>query len=158
MTDLKLYEIAPALHDALSAEEFNEETISDLSLAFEEKAAGIIRFSQKLDGFVEMAKAEEKRIAERRRAAENRRDSILSYLKRCMEVADITKLTLGTATASLQANPPKVVVHDEESIPARFVKIVQTTSIDKTGIRDAIKHGEAVPGCELVQEFGLRIR
>ena len=153
-----LYEIAPALHDALTAEEFDEAAFDALVVAFEDKAKAIIHLSQSLDGFAEMARAEEKRIAEKRRAAEARNERIMAYLKRCMEVAEIAELPLGTMTAKIQTNPPKVVIDDEMLIPGDYVKIVQEKQIDKKLIAEAIKAGEKVDGAHLEQGTTLRIK
>jgi hypothetical protein len=158
MLPTALYEIAPALHEALTAEEFDDATIDALAIAFEDKAKGIIHLSFNLDGLIAQAKAEEARIANIRKAAEARNERILAYLKRCMEVAEIAKLPLGTVTASIQNNPPKVVIDDEFQLPQFFVKTVTTQTVDKKLIAEAIKAGEKVPGAHIEQGTSLRIR
>lgn len=154
----RLYEIAPALHEALTAEELDEAALDALVIAFEAKAHGIVCLSSNLDALIAQAKAEEERIAGIRKAAENRKARILDYLKRCMEAAEIARLPLGTVTASIQSNPPRVVIDDEYKLPLFFVEEVTTTKIDKRLIAEALKAGEVVPGAHLEQGTSLRIK
>lgn len=50
------------------------------------------------------------------------------------------------------------VIEDEKAIPSKFVTIVQTEKINRTEIKDAIKHGEEVPGAYLVENINLKIK
>ena len=53
-------------------------------------------------------------------------------------------------------NPPSVNVIDESIIPKKYFEYKSV--IKKKEILDAIKNGEEVPGVEIVQGKGLRIR
>ena len=157
MSDLTLYEIAPWLREIVEAEEFDAEALDIAVGEFKMKASGICHYLDEMQGFIDMAKGEEKRIAQRRKAVENQQTHLKAYLQSNMEVAELTKLEIGTKKLMLQNNPPKVVVDEEESIPAKFIRIVQSTSVDKVALKDALKLDE-VPGCHLEQSVSLRIK
>ena len=156
--EMKLYEIAADLQDALTAEEFDEERLDQLAHAFEQKAGAIVAVSKVMASFVDYCKAEEKRIAEKRKAVENRKQRLFDYLQTHMEATGVAEMTTGTATVKLQKNPPKVVVDNEDSLPPKYLKIIQTTQIDKNAIKDALKAGEEVTGAHLEQGLSLRVK
>ena len=157
-----LYEIAASIQDILACEEWTEEAeakLEGLSMALEHKVGNIVAFSHNLESFVETCKAEEKRIAERRKAAENRVKSLKDYLLRSMLAAERTTIEIGTKKISVQDNPPSVSVLEEAIIPARFfVTIPEQHQLDKKAVAEAIKKGEEVPGAVLTRGKSLRVR
>lgn len=158
----KLYEITEGIATILQAEEWNEETerqIEALGMALEKKAENIVHFISELEMFKGAAKAEEKRLADRRKAVENRVVHLKDYMKRCLESADLMEVTAGTHKIKIQANPPKVVVDCEASLPPKFfIVIPETTQLDKKAVADALKKGEEVKGAHLARGTSLRIR
>ena len=124
----------------------------------ESKAGAVVAFSESLQSFADRCKAEEKRIADKRKFVENRVAQMRDYLHRCMDVAGVMEIEVGTKTAKITKNPHKVVIEDGDLLPAKFKVIQQTTSIDKAGIKDALKAGEEVSGATLEQGFSLRIK
>lgn len=157
----KLYEITEDIAAILTEEEWTEETekrLEGLGMALEKKAENIIGLCTDLESFVTAAKAEEKRIADRRKAVENRVTHIKGYLQRCMESAEIMTLDAGTHSLRIQRNPPRVVVDSEETIPPRFFVIIpEQRQLDKKAIAEALKK-EDIPGAHLEQGTSLRIR
>jgi hypothetical protein len=156
-----LYDITDEISTILGTDEWTDETekqLESLNLAMEVKAKNCLEFCANLDSFVAAAKAEEKRIADRRKAAENRIKQLHSYIKRNMEAVDRTELEAGTHKLRIQNNPPTVVIDDEEKIPPKYyVVIPQTTQLDKKALIDDLKKGE-VKGAHLEQGTQLRIR
>jgi hypothetical protein len=134
-----------------------EDTLSGIEGAIEVKSVNIVQFIRSLDADAEIIKAEEKRLADRRRALENKRDGIKKYLQYQMELAGLDKIKTPTLTLALQNNPPSVRIISEEGIPEKYL-IPQAPTIDKKGILAALKAGEEVVGCELQQGRSLRIR
>ena len=158
----RMYDIAAEVAEILGEEEWTEETeqrLESLGMALEVKAKGIVGFCADLESFAATARAEEARISSRRKAAENRVDSLKAYLKRCMELSGREELQAGTHVVKLQKNPPAVVVDDESAIPARFFEIIPaTTRLDKKAVAAAIKAGETVDGVHLAIGISLRIK
>ncbi len=60
-------------------------------------------------------------------------------------------------TFKLQANPPHVVIEDENLIPGEFVttETKTTTKVDKKSIMDALKSGKSVPGAHAERSVKL---
>ena len=84
------------------------------------------------------AKAEEQRLRARREYFERQKDRLESYV---------------LAALAARLNPPSVAIEEGADIPARFLRVPPCPAPvpDKTAIKDALKSGEAVPGCRLVQ-------
>lgn len=158
----KLYEITEDIADILTEEEWTEDTekrLESLGLALEKKAENIVGLCTEWEAFVTAAKAEEQRIAGRRKAVENRIGHLKGYLQRCMESAEIMTMDAGTHNLRIQQNPPRVVVDSEESIPPwYFVIIPETMQLDKKAVAEALKKGEEIKGAHLERGTSLRIR
>ena len=58
----------------------------------------------------------------------------------------------------MQKNPYKVVITNENEIPEDFIDTKETKAVNKEKIKEALKNGEEVPGCELVQENRITIK
>jgi hypothetical protein len=153
-----LYEIAPELRVLMESEDFESERFDELVMAFEKKAEGITYFMGELEAFVEMAKAEAKRISDRAKTAQNRADSLKAYLKGCMEESGVLELEFGTKKLRVQDNPPKLVVDRVDEIPAEYKNVEIVTTIDKAAIKRVIKAGKHVSGCHTETGTNLRIR
>ena len=136
-----------------------ETALKTVEGAIQEKAQNLAVFIKSLGADIEVIKAEEKRLADRRKALENRQAGIKNYLQSQLEMAKLGKIKTAVITVSIQNNPPAVQIIDEAIIPAQYKTIVpQTFTIDKKSIADDIKKGISVPGAESTQGRSLRIR
>lgn len=159
---MKLYELTENYAKLLEmAEETDTDAIVDtleaLQEAIEDKAENIAKLIRNLEADVKVIRDEEKRLAERRQAIENKVERLKSYLQEQLETAGIEKVKRPTITVSIQNNPPSVDVIDETLIPADFL-IPQPAKVDKKSILERLKNGEAIPGVTLKQTKGVRIR
>jgi hypothetical protein len=75
-----------------------------------------------------------------------------------LEKTNTQKVESSEITITIQNNPHKVVITNEKDIPNEFLETKETQSIDKTKIKEALKNGEDVPGCELIQEKRVSIK
>jgi hypothetical protein len=119
-----------------------------------EKMAFVIRT---LEANAKVIKEEEQRLADRRKAYENKVSSLKQYLQDQLEVAGLNKVKRPTITVAIQNNPPSVEVADEQLIPANFF-IEQAPKLDKKSLLQHLKDGHEVPGARIQQTKGLRIR
>ena len=157
--EMRLFDIAPELREAIMSEdEGMEERLGELAIAFESKAVGIKRITDEWQSFVDMAKAEEKRVSDKRKAVENRIAKLKDYLKNNMETAEIVNMDVGNLNFKIQNVKSSVVIDDEASIPQKFVILKQTKQIDKTAIKAALDDGQVVSGASLKAGTTLRIR
>jgi DNA repair ATPase RecN len=152
-----LYEIAPEMRQLMTGEDFDSERFDALSVRFEEKAEAIVHYTGELDGFIDMGKAEIKRIQARVKTAENRKTALKQYLQGCMEEAEIYALELGTKTAKIQKNPPKLIIDDPNKVPADYKTVEMVTNIDKVALKRDLKQRH-IDGVHIEQGTSLRIR
>ena len=80
------------------------------------------------------------------------------YLKNNLEKSGLKKIDAPDISISMQKNPYKVVITNETEIPSNFIDTKETKAINKEKIKEALKNGEEVPGCELVQENRITIK
>jgi len=133
------------------------DTLDSIKESFEDKAENTAKLIRSWEAEVNIIKEEEKRLAERRKAAENRIQSLKMYLQIQMEIAGVESIKRPLISVSIRNNPPKVRIIDELSIPTDYLVFARPT-ISKTEIAKALKNGEEVPGAELIREKGLSIK
>lgn len=127
--------------------------------AIEVKAGNIANLIKSLEAEAEVIKAEEKRLAQRRKVRENASDNVKQYLKFAMEQMGVDKIKTPTRTISIQMNPPAVYISNEDEIPGKFLTLIpEHYEVNKKLISEALKAGEDVKGAELSRGRSLRIR
>lgn len=159
---MKLYEYTQAYLSLLEkADELEPETLLDTLAAIqepiEEKAENAAKMIRTWEAEVKAIKEEEERLANKRKALENRALSLKGYLQQQLEVIGLEKIKRPLFTIAIQNNPPGVNVLDEKAIPEEYW-ILPEPKLDKQSILKRLKEGESVPGCEMKQTKGLRIR
>jgi hypothetical protein len=156
---MKLYELTDnyaRLLEMVEAGEDVADTLEAITDAIEVKAENIAKVIRSIEAQAKVIGEEEKRLTDRRRSLENESGRIKQYLELELRRVGLDKVKGNIFTVAIQKNPPSCEVTDESLIPAEFMKMV--TSIDRKGILDAIKSGQAVPGAEIKHSESLRIR
>ncbi len=159
---MKLYEMSQSytqlleIADSIDEDVFRD-TLSAIEEAIEDKVESVGKFIRCLEADAKAIKEEEQRLADRRKAIENKISNTKEYLQNQMEVAGIDKVKRATLTVSIQNNPPSVEIADESLIPSDYM-IPQPSKIDKKSILSALKDGEEIPGCEIKQTRSVRIK
>ena len=100
--------------------------------------------------------AEIKRMTERKKSVERQIERMKAAQVDFMQATGQRKASAGTFTLTLRENK-SVKVLDESAIPDTFWK-PQPAKLDKAGIKDALKAGESVPGCEIETSFSVSAR
>jgi hypothetical protein len=134
------------------------DTLDSIQDALNVKVEGIGKMLRMLDADVEILKAEEKRLADRRKAIENKQKQIKEYVRYQLEAAGFTEIKSPLITVKVQTNPPAVEITNRDAIPRRFIKTTIVEDVDKNAIKEAIKDGQEVPGAILLQGKSLRIK
>lgn len=164
---MKLYEIASAMDAVINGGFiFDDETgevifdsgnLDELEDALDAKleACGVV--VKNLVSEAEAIKAEEKRLAERRRIKEAEADRLKEYVLYWMEKSGAKKID--TARVALSTRKSSVVdVTDEAKVPREFFKVKTTASVDKAAVKKAIKAGEEVAGCVINERLTLQVK
>lgn len=91
-----------------------------------------------IDSDVAALKAEEQRLAERRRALEKRSEAMRQRMLDAMQLFGEQKVTTTRWTFSARRTPPKVVIDDEEEALVLY-GVPQPPKLDKKAMAQALK-------------------
>lgn len=156
---MTLYEISStyaAFFAAVENGDIPEEAITDtlqgLSGEFDSKVDNIACYIKGLQADVAAIKAEESKLAERRRAKEALIERYKQYLIYNMEQTGRKKVETPRNLLSLRSGK-SVCVHDVTLLPEEYIKTTRTAV--KTDIKKALESGIQIPGCEIRETNSL---
>ena len=98
--------------------------------------------------------AEKEAFAAREKAALNKADSLKNYLTYALQGQKFSTARCAVSFRKSEA----VEILDEASIPQNYVVETVSTKPDKKTIKEAIKAGQEVAGCRLVENLNLSIK
>ena len=167
---MKLYELTHdyfAFMQAIENDEIPEEAIADtlegIVAEIEDKADNIACLLKNLDAEIVAIKAEETRLAERRKAKEKSYDRIKTYLSDTLQNAGFSKIETARNKITFRKSE-SVEVADEEA----FIKwatqnrddllTFTAPKVNKTAIKGAIKDGDEIVGVQLVSKNNIQIK
>lgn len=143
--------------DMETGEILNYEAVDALTGQFEEKAESVACYIKNLDAFAASIKAEEFKLAERRKNAERKADNLKKYLTSCLDAVNREKLETARTKVSFRKSV-QVSIADEAVLPADFKVETVTVKPDKTAIKKAIQDGQEVNGASLVENRNIQIK
>jgi hypothetical protein len=158
---LYLFEsITEALEDVDIADKDDiiSNTLANVSHEFDNKALNVARYIANLEHELLGVKEATKRLQVRAKATENKIDKLREYLLNEMRKLDKKSIKSDEIMLTLRNNPAKVVITDEESLPADVKYKVTEIKVDKKLIADKIKSGEDVRGAVLTSSQRLEIK
>lgn len=109
-----------------------------------------------IEAEAEAIRAEEKRLAARRKASENKADRLKEYIAQGMRGHGDDKLDAGIFKLAFRRGLGRVDIIDESIIPAEYIESVP--KIMTADINKALKGGAIVPGAVLVYDEKLTIK
>ena len=153
---MTLYEIDGAILDCVDAETgeiFDIDKFEELSLERDAKIENIGLWIKNLKAEVEALKAEKDAFAKRQKSAENKMNSLKTYLESYLE---------GTAYKSTKVNitfrkSESIYVEDVSNIPDEYLRFKEP-EVDKVALKDALKNGVHIDGVEIVTKNGIQIK
>ena len=161
---MTLYEIGKQYQEILSIDESDpdmlaakKQALDEINESLEIKADNIARFIRNLDADITALKAEEERLAEKRKTLQNKQAWLKEYLFNTLKALNLQSVKAGIFTVAIRKNPPSVAVKDQTLIPQEFFIPVEP-KLDLRAIAEKLKAGERVPGAELTQGESLAIR
>ena len=160
----KVYGLAHSKAKLLGAAlRMNEQAaLEEIESGLEEKAGSILFLIANMKGDIEKIKAEEKRLSEKRKAAEKTIERLKDYLIENMQAQDKQKIDNGVIKCSIIKPRPVLVLSDESLVPDNFKKITVSSSVDKKQLLAHLKdlpEGEKVDGASIGQsKIGLTIK
>ena len=152
-----------------SLAEFQQEFLAKTQQAVAKRSA-VIRAIRHIENQIELARAEENRLAAWRASLSSGLDRFKDYVIKCIELSGQKKVEADNGSLSIQANPESVDITDIEALPDEFKSVTvkmpaaffrevvegyvdgqaisATFTPDKAAIRTALKEGREVPGAD----------
>ena len=165
MTDMTLYqmteeakELASKLKEADVDDKTIQDTLESVGLDIGTKGGGYIAVFKELEHLANGFEAEEKRLAQCKKAVRNNMERLKNRLLVCAEELGLEKIETPLGNISVHKSPLALKINDEKAIPASFLTIIpEHTEPNKEAIKNALKNEQEVAGCELTQGTHLRI-
>lgn len=172
MSTLSLFDISTefyALKDLIDNDlEVNEETgeitdnseilkelFDNLQLTMEDKFDNCQRYCLTLDGEAEILDKEIKRLQAKKQAINNKKDRLINMMRNAMTTAGISKMKTSLYSFSIRESESLEVL-DIDNIPREFLRIKKEA--DKKAIKDYLKTGGTIDGCQIIKNKSLGVR
>ena len=159
-----MYELTTEFKEVLALAgdpEIDPQAISDtleaINAEIEVKADNTAVIINELTAEAAKIKAEEARLAERRKALEGHAARLKDGLYNAMKTVGREKFKTTLFSFNIQMNPAKLIIDDENKIPKKYL-IQQAPKIDNAALKDYLKSGHTCKYAHLEQTEGLRIK
>ena len=162
---MTLYEINEAIQEALEAAvdpetgEITDDALlaqyEQLQMDRDQKVENIGLFIKNLEADAAAIKAETKNLAARAKAAENKAEHLRSYLQFCLDGEKFQSPRLAVSfrhSKKVEVDPARLY-----EIPDDYLRYKEPEP-DKKAIGDALKAGQDIPGCQLVENVSMIIK
>ena len=163
MSKSTLYDIANEFEKSLDnlldhddSDLINE--IESIEGEFKLKSANVAKYIRNLEHLAFGIKEIESSQKDRRISLEKKIARLKDYLRINFEKTNTEKIESDDIVIAMYKNPVKVNIIDEEKIPEKFFQIKETKLLNKDKIKESLRNGENIPGCELIQEKRISIK
>ena len=134
-----------------------EELLSQYECDRELKIENIALYIKNLNAEAEAIKLEEKKLADRRKAKENKVARLEEYLANSLISNNETKFESARCSLSFRKSV-KVIIADEKSLPVDYIKEKIEYTADKTKIKKDLQRGVEIAGATLEEKQNLQIK
>lgn len=150
---MNLYEINDMILNCFDQETGEIYDIDALKMEREEKIENIALFIKNLLAEADALKHEKEAFAEREKAVKNKAENLKKYLSDSLngDKFNTPKVSISFCKSN------SVECLDSALIPKDYLRYKEP-ELDKTKIKNALKSGEAVPGCLLVTNQNIQIK
>ncbi|WP_405379714.1 siphovirus Gp157 family protein [Phascolarctobacterium sp.] len=141
--------------DTETGEIIDSEALAALEMERDQKIENIACWYKNLLSDAEQLKKQKEIFAEREKAAKNKAESLKSFLTEYLQGKKFE-----TTKVKLSYRKSEAVEFDKErlkDVPIDFLKYKEP-ELDKTAVKKAIKSGQEVAGCTLVERLSLQIK
>lgn len=153
---MKLYEIDNAIMDCVDMETgeiIDVERLSALQMERDQKIEGIGCWIKNLLSDAKALKEEKDNLAARQKSAENKAASLKAYLSSYLNGE---KFKTAKVAISYRKSD-SLVIAEGAAIPEKYLKYSEPT-LDKIGLKAALKAGEKFPGISIVTSSNIQIK
>ena len=152
----RLYELTGELleiENMISEEDITadqaKDTLEALEMEFNEKAINTVKVIENFKPSIDVIDQQIKKLQAKKKALQNKQESLREYLRSNMEACEITKIECPFFSITLKKPSQAVQIDNENALPDEFVTVKTTTAPDKKAILAALKKGEQVEGASL---------
>lgn len=154
---MNIYEINQAIMSCIdfdSGEVIDLEKLQELQMEKEQKIENVACWIKNLAAESAAIKDEISNLQDRMKANEKKAESLKGYLNYALEGEKFHTAKVAVSWRKSE----QVNVVDEAIIPKKY--LVKTVSVkpDKTAIKDLLKQGKTVKGCELLLKYNAQIK
>ena len=155
---MTIFEIDDAILECIDQETgdiIDIERLESLEMARNEKISNIACWIKELKAEAEAIKAEKQNLEKRQKAAENKAEQLKNYLKMALNGE---KYKDARVSISYRKSESVEIAEDIniDSLPDEFVKVTKLPVL--TAIKDAIKSGQDIEGCKIIEKESIQIR
>lgn len=154
-----LYELASQIAnfeleiDEETGEVLNADQLENIEMERNAKIENICLWIKNLKSDATAYKAEKDSFEKKRKAAENKAEALKKYVQ---FVLAGEKFKTGRVSVSYRKSE-QVECDDMAKVPERYLRF-KDPELDKTKIKEALKNGENVESCKLVEKQNMQIR
>lgn len=151
-----LYEIDEEILNCVDMETgeiIDVERLGQLQLAREDKVEGIALWIKNLLSDADAIKSEEEKLAQRRKANENKVKNLKEYLSKFLNGQKFKTPKVSISYRKSES----VEVTDLSKLDDDYLKFAEPT-VDKTKVKKALKAGTVLQGVSLVENQNIQIR
>ena len=162
---MKIYEIPGELRELLDRLDADPDTgevdgdalaaYAEYNAAAAEKLEGTACYVRELKAEADAIKAEEERLAKRRKALENKSERLKNYMMPALEA--MGGKVKGVMASVRIGKSQAVTVFDLDALPDAFKRVVTKVDPDKVALKKALKAGEDIPGAALEDRHSVVI-
>lgn len=154
---MNLYQIDKAILDCCDPETgeiLDIEALEALTIQRAEKIEGVACWIKNLTAEADAIKAEKDNLAEREARCRKKAEDLKLWMAAALNGQ---KFSSAKCAVSFRKSE-KVNIQDESLVPNQFLNITYTYKPDRQAIRQAIKAGQEVSGCSLVECLNAQIK
>lgn len=151
-----LYEIDEEILNCVDMETgeiIDVERLGQLQLAREDKVEGIALWIKNLLSDADAIKSEEEKLAQRRKANENKAKNLKEYLSKFLNGQKFKTPKVSISYRKSES----VEVSDISKLDDDYLKFAEPT-VDKTKVKKALEAGVMLQGVELLEKQNIQIR
>ena len=159
-----LYEISERIRSVIeegfsfdeeTGEVFDESDLDALRMELSDKLENVALYVKGLEADAKAIREEEKALSERRKSKERKAERLREYMARTMSDNGIPSIETARCRLSFRRSE-RVEILDESALPVEYWRAVKQP--DRQLIREVLKSGRDVPGCDLVEQENLQLR
>jgi len=134
-------------------------SLGDITECFNEKAEALMHVVRNMEAETGPIEKEIARLQDRKKAINNRQDSLRDYLRDNMERTGVKKISCPLFTITCAAGREVSIINNEDLIPDDYMAVTTSIKPDKAALARALKSGIEVPGASLERtKSSIRIK